>query len=52
MVRIIAIIKLVQKFKPAFIRRGKDIKSINEGITIQKILFDRFLICSISLDSK
>ena len=52
MVKIIAIIKLVQKFKPAFNRKGKDIKSISEGITIQKILLDRLLICSISLDSR
>ena len=51
MVRMVAIIKLYQKLKPILIKIGKDKKSIKEGITIQKILVDKFLIFSISLES-
>ena len=47
----IAIIKLSQKLKPILIKIGIDRKSIKDGITIQKILVDKFFIFSISLES-
>ena len=51
MVRIIAIIKLYQKLKPILIKTGIDRKSVKDGITIQKILVDKFFIFSISFVS-
>jgi len=51
MVRIDAIIKLYQKLKPILIKIGRDRKSVKEGITIQKMLVDKFFTFSISLES-
>ena len=44
--------KLNQKLKPILIRKGRDIKRTKEGITIQNILTEKFLILSISSVSK
>ena len=44
--------KLDQKLKPILIRKGRDIKRTKEGITIQNILTEKFLILSISSVSK
>ncbi len=43
---------LDQKLKPILIRKGRDIKRTKEGITIQNILTEKFLILSISSVSK
>ena len=52
MVRMIPITKLYQKLKPILIRKGRDMKRIKEGIAIQNILTEKFLILSISSVSK
>ena len=44
--------KLDQKLKPILISKGRDIKRTKEGITIQNILTEKFLILSISSVSK
>ena len=48
----IEIAKLDQKLKPILIRKGRDMKRIREGIAIQNILIEKFLILSISSVSK
>ena len=48
----IEIAKLDQKLKPILIRKGRDMKRTKEGITIQNILTEKFLILSISSVSK
>ena len=45
-------VKLGQKLKPILIRKGIDMKRTKEGITIQNILTEKFLILSISSVSK
>ena len=44
--------KLNQKLKPILIRKGSDMKRTKEGMTIQNILTEKFLILSISSVSK
>ena len=44
--------KLGQKCKPILIRKGSDMKRTKEGMTIQNILTEKFLILSISSVSK
>tara|TARA_B100000886_G_C20383504_1_gene474996 strand:+ start:932 stop:1087 length:156 start_codon:yes stop_codon:yes gene_type:complete len=46
-VKKIAMAKLDQKLKSILIRKGRDMKRTKEGITIQNILNEKFLILPI-----